>query len=126
MHPSRRRIHLPDGVAARATDLVAAWTGRWAFIGAHTLWFAAWFAFGLDINLLTLIVSLEAIYLSSIVLMAQNRADTKDRARDDQEAAEVETLLAINRHQLEILQAVHSVQAALDQHLRASLPGKKE
>lgn len=29
----------------------------------HTVWFVTWFALRLDINLLTLIVSLEAIYL---------------------------------------------------------------
>jgi hypothetical protein len=29
----------------------------------HSIWFAAWFILRLDINLLTLIVSLEAIYL---------------------------------------------------------------
>lgn len=33
----------------------------------HTVWFGAWFALGLDINTLTLIVSLEAIYLSIFI-----------------------------------------------------------
>ena len=43
----------------------------------HTLWFAAWFALGLDINLLTLIVSLEAIYITLFIGLGQKLQDTR-------------------------------------------------
>ena len=33
----------------------------------HTIWFVTWFVAGLDINLLTLIVSLEAIYITLFI-----------------------------------------------------------
>ena len=37
----------------------------------HTLWFAIWFGLQLDINLLTNIVSLEAIYIGIFVGIQQ-------------------------------------------------------
>lgn len=43
----------------------------------HTAWFVAWFAFGLNINLLTLIVSLEAIYLELFLGDSQDDLDDK-------------------------------------------------
>ncbi len=67
----------------RAADVVAKFTGSWWFILLHTVWFGAWLLFRLDINLLTLVVSLEAIYLATILLMASNRQEQKDNARDD-------------------------------------------
>ena len=49
-------------------------------VGAHTVWFALWFLFGLDINLLTMIVSLEAIYLTQFVGIAQKHQHAQTRA----------------------------------------------
>ena len=46
----------------------------------HTLWFATWFAAGLSINLLTLIVSLEAIYITLFIGLGQNLQTKRDRA----------------------------------------------
>jgi uncharacterized membrane protein len=43
----------------------------------HTVWFVAWFAAGLDINLLTLIVSLEAIYITLFIGLGQKLQDTR-------------------------------------------------
>ena len=43
----------------------------------HTVWFAAWFALGLDINLLTLIVSLEAIYITLFIGLGQKLQDKR-------------------------------------------------
>jgi uncharacterized membrane protein len=44
----------------------------------HTVWFIAWFALGLDINLLTLIVSLEAIYITLFIGLGQKFQDTQN------------------------------------------------
>ena len=77
----------------RVTDWIAAFSGSIYFLVLHALWFAAWigvnewigvnpfdpFPFGL----LTMIVSLEAIFLSVIVLLSQNRQVAKDRIRAD-------------------------------------------
>ena len=46
------------------------------FVYAHVVWFAVWIAFGVErypFGLLTMIVSLEAIFLSTFVMISQNR-----------------------------------------------------
>lgn len=106
----RASIHIPTRLADQAADTVAAFVGSWLCIGLHTVWFVVWLALRFDINLLTLIVSLEAIYLSTIIMISQNRQGTKDRTRDDLESVEVDELhtvqadlYKINQQQLEIL-----------------------
>jgi uncharacterized membrane protein len=54
----------------------------------HTIWFVAWFAFGLDINLLTLIVSLEAIYITLFIGLGQKLQDTRSAIHAKAEKAE--------------------------------------
>jgi uncharacterized membrane protein len=56
----------------------------------HTIWFAAWFALGLDINLLTLIVSLEAIYITLFIGLGQKLQDKRAaiEAKADKKTAE--------------------------------------
>jgi uncharacterized membrane protein len=66
----------------RFTDMVTSLASSPAFIFAHLLWFALWLGFNsagratfdrYPFNLLTLVVSLEAIVLTGFVLMAQAR-----------------------------------------------------
>jgi len=64
-------------------DIVYWLVGSWWAVIIHTLWFALWLFFRLNINVLTLIVSLEAIYIGIFILMASDRAE---RARDFQRA----------------------------------------
>jgi uncharacterized membrane protein len=50
------------------------------FVYIHIAWFGCWIGFGVrryPFGLLTTIVSLEAIFLSTFVMISQNRADTK-------------------------------------------------
>jgi uncharacterized membrane protein len=76
----------------RLADWIAAFSGSISFLVGNALWFGAWiwlnesgiwrfdpFPFGL----LTMIVSLQAIFLSIFVLLAQNRQAAKDHVRDD-------------------------------------------
>ena len=68
-------------VQDEVTDAVTAFAGSLSFVYLHVAWFAVWvllntsgsafdaFPFGL----LTLIVSLEAIFLSTFVMISQNR-----------------------------------------------------
>jgi uncharacterized membrane protein len=72
--------------AERLGDLIANHAGRVWFIVLHTLWFLLWIglnagwgpqALGFDpfpFSLLTMIVSLESIFLSLFILMSQNRS----------------------------------------------------
>jgi uncharacterized membrane protein len=75
--------------AERLADTVARVAGSTPFIILHVVWFGAWVLLNLGVvssiapwdpfpfSFLTLVVSLEAIFLSLLVLMAQNRL-TKD------------------------------------------------
>src|SRR3984893_3847664 len=64
----------------RLTDAVARVAGSTTFIVFHAIWFAAWivlnatrFAFDpFPYSLLNLVVALEAVFLTSVVLMTQN------------------------------------------------------
>ena len=63
-------------------DVIAKFCGSMPFVWAHLIWFAAWIIIntmpGVDhfdpfpFNFLTLIVSLEAIFLSTFILISQN------------------------------------------------------
>jgi uncharacterized membrane protein len=69
----------------RVSDAITHFSGTLAFIVLHGLWFAVWIMANegwiphvavfdpYPFNFLTLIVSLEAIFLSTFVLMSQNR-----------------------------------------------------
>jgi uncharacterized membrane protein len=82
-------------------DMVASFVGSWMNFFLHTIWFALWFLFRLDVALLTNIVSLEAIYLCILLLKSQNRQAAKDHLAAEadyhtnlQAKEEIETLLA--------------------------------
>lgn len=65
-------------------DSVAAFVGSWTFVIIHILWFTVWIVFQVEAfpyGLLTMIVSLEAILLSTLLMMAQNRQNERDRAQ---------------------------------------------
>ena len=80
----------------QAADKMTAFSGSMPFVYLHVIWFCAWLlcnegVFGKSLifdpfpfGLLTLIVSLEAIFLSTFVLISQNRqqerADRRSQA----------------------------------------------
>ena len=77
----------------RITDAIAAFSGSLTFLGLHGIWFLVWIGLNtipglpafdpFPFGLLTMCVSLEAIFLSVIVLLSQNRQSAKDRIRTD-------------------------------------------
>ena len=78
----------------RVADWIAWFSGSMPFLFVNAAWFAAWIAvntlpLGLHqfdpfpFGLLTMIVSLEAIFLSCFVLISQNRQAEKDHVRSD-------------------------------------------
>jgi uncharacterized membrane protein len=72
----------------RIADAITRFSGSMAFVYIHILWFGSWIAFGVEsypFGLLTMIVSLEAIFLSTFVMISQNRADTKRQVLADQQ-----------------------------------------
>ena len=72
----------------RVADRITSFAGSMAFVYIHILWFGCWIGFGVEkypFGLLTMIVSLEAIFLSTFVMISQNRADAKRQVLADQE-----------------------------------------
>jgi uncharacterized membrane protein len=78
----------------RVADAITDFSGRMRFVYFHLAWFAAWIvantgAFGLKpfdpfpYSLLTMVVSLEAIFLSAFVLITQNRMSLEAERRAD-------------------------------------------
>jgi uncharacterized membrane protein len=77
----------------RASDAISAFAGSAAFVYLHIGWFAVWILANLAIfgkalvfdpfpyGLLTMIVSLEAIFLSTFILITQNRQGDRSEAR---------------------------------------------
>lgn len=66
----------------RIADAVAAFVGSWSFLFIHAVWFAIWIVFRVEpypFGLLTMIVSLEAIFLSTFIMISQNREGERDR-----------------------------------------------
>ncbi len=67
----------------KITKGVAWFMGSWWSVIFHTTWFGVWLIFNFDLNILTLWVSLEAIFLGIFLLMSSNKSEEN---RDRQEA----------------------------------------
>jgi uncharacterized membrane protein len=80
----REEVEKSKGFQDKIADWMTQWSGSMLFVYFHAAWFALWILansewFGLQqfdpfpYGLLTMIVSLEAIFLSTFVLISQNR-----------------------------------------------------
>jgi uncharacterized membrane protein len=72
----------------RVADAITAFSGSMLFVYIHIAWFACWIGLGAEhypFGLLTMIVSLEAIFLSTFVMISQNRADAKRQVIADEQ-----------------------------------------
>ncbi len=78
----RERFH--QKIPRMAVRIIAWLAGSWWGVILHALWFGVWLTYHFSINLLTLAVSLEAIFLGIFLLMASNQAEIE---RDRREAA---------------------------------------
>jgi uncharacterized membrane protein len=90
-------------VENRVADAITVFAGSMRFVYIHVLWFGAWIIFRVEdypFGLLTMIVSLEAIFLSTFVLISQNRADARRQLIADQQW---ETVQAEERQNTELI-----------------------
>ena len=112
-HARERR----ERVENRVADGITTFAGSMTFVYLHVLWFGAWIGFGVEsypYGLLTMIVSLEAIFLSTFVMISQNRAESRQQVVADQEWKTVREedvqnreLLDLSRQILALTKAVH-------------------
>jgi uncharacterized membrane protein len=113
-HAQKRAESLQNRIADRITDFA----GSMRFVYLHILWFGSWIAFGVEsypYGLLTMIVSLEAIFLSTFVMISQNRADAKRQVVANLEWTTVREedrqnreLIELSNQILELTKAIHS------------------
>jgi uncharacterized membrane protein len=102
----------------RVADRITAFSGSMRFVYIHLLWFGCWIGLGVEkypYGLLTMIVSLEAIFLSTFVMISQNRADAKRQVVADQQWQTVreedkqnQELLDLSNQILELTKAIHA------------------
>src|SRR5216684_8324336 len=108
-----------ESVQNRIADRITQFAGSMAFVYIHVLWFASWIGFGVEgypYGLLTMIVSLEAIFLSTFVMISQNRADAKRQVLADsqwqtvkEEDQQNQTLIDITNSILALTKEVHAL-----------------
>ena len=103
----------------RVADRITVFAGSMRFVYIHILSFGCWIGLGVEsypYGLLTMIVSLEAIFLSTFVMISQNRADAKRQAIADlqwqtvqEEDRQNQELLELSHQILELTKAIHAV-----------------
>ena len=116
-HAEERAMNAQNRVA----DRITMFSGSMLFVYLHMLWFGLWIGLGVEkypFGLLTMIVSLEAIFLSTFVMISQNRADAKRQVIADQQWKTVqeedqqnEELLDLSRQILELTKEVRALTA---------------
>lgn len=93
------------------TQLIARFFGSWWAVVLHTLWFAFWIIFRFDTNILTLWVSLEAIFIGIFLLMAANKAELKRHRKEERERHQQKQMLgmdiSVDKKQVEILSEIN-------------------
>jgi uncharacterized membrane protein len=103
----------------RIADAITRFAGSMPFVYVHIVWFGLWIALGVEkfpFGLLTMLVSLEAIFLSTFVMVSQNRADEKRALLAEHqwqlvqaEGRQNEELIATSRQILELTKEIHSL-----------------
>ena len=112
----------------RVADRITAFAGSMPFVYVHIVAFAVWMLFveSAPWPRLTLTVSLEAIFLSTFVMIGQNRQSEFQRAKADHDfTTEAQEL----RFNTELTQTIHTMTSEIHQHIMetsAPAPGSAE
>jgi len=125
VHPEVRSEHpvlvqLRDSRAAdaqlRVADAITKFAGSMVFVYLHVVVFAVWMLFveKSPWPTLTLVVSLEAIFLSTFVMIGQNRAASFQQAKANHDFVEQENELKTNT---QITRQIHALTTELHRRL---------
>jgi uncharacterized membrane protein len=103
-------------VQLRIADAVTAFAGSMRFVYVHAIGFAVWMLFieSSPWPTLTLIVSLEAIFLSTFVMIGQNRQAAFEQAKADHDFNETELELKTNT---QLTREIHALTTELHRRL---------
>lgn len=113
-HPvvTRIRQSRAEDVQLRIADGITRFAGSMSFVYLHIVLFAAWMLLieRSPWPTLTLVVSLEAIFLSTFVMIGQNRAAAFQQAKANHDFTEQETELKTNT---ELTREIHRLTTEL-------------
>jgi uncharacterized membrane protein len=100
----------------RIADAITAFAGSMRFVYVHVVLFAVWMLFieASPWPTLTLVVSLEAIFLSTFVMIGQNRQAAFQQAKADHDFNESELELKTNT---ELTRQIHALTTELHRRL---------
>ncbi len=117
----KQEAHRYENFSERIADIFTAFSGSMVFVYLHIAWFLIWVTWNTGLlglppfdpfpfGLLTMIVSLEAIFLSTFVLISQNREQKVNGIRD-----EIETQINLYQEQelTQVLRIVHRIEKHL-------------
>ena len=120
-HPVNVRMQAKRAadVQLRIADSITKFAGSMAFVYLHIVMFTMWMVFieASPWPTLTLVVSLEAIFLSTFVMIGQNRQSAFQQAKADHDFVEQELRLKRN---IELTEQIHSLVTELDSRVAAN------
>jgi uncharacterized membrane protein len=107
------------GLSDHIADLITSFSGSMLYVGIHVVWFVGWIVLNLGLvdafdpfpfSLLTMIVSLEAIFLASFVLISQNKQAIQ---ADKRAKIDLQVNLIAERENTKLLKMLSAVQKHL-------------
>ncbi len=124
-HPVNIRLHDQRTAGQRAADSFTYSFGTWRYIIIQTVIILGWMfinAVGIIYQwdkypfiLLNLAFSAQASYAAPLILMASNRSAQRDRMTLEHDAEETDSILKIQDTQIELLKAIKTDTALLEQ-----------
>ena len=113
-----------DHFQLRIADWITGFAGSMNFVYLHIALFAVWMLFieSSPWPTLTLIVSLEAIFLSTFVMIGQNRQSAFQQAKADHDFTEQELELKTNT---QLTREIHTLTSELHKRVMRDSPAKK-
>jgi uncharacterized membrane protein len=117
-HPvvTRQRLKRAEDVQLRVADAITAFAGSMPFVYVHVVLFVVWMLLveKTPWPTLTLVVSLEAIFLSTFVMIGQNRAAAFQQAKADHDFQEQELELKTNT---QLTREIHALTTELHRRI---------
>jgi len=103
-------------IQLRIADAITAYAGSMPFVYVHIVVFAVWMLFieSSPWPMLTLVVSLEAIFLSTFVMIGQNRQAAFQQAKADHDFTEEDQELKTNT---KLTREIHGLTTELHRRL---------
>ncbi len=108
-------------VSERFASLIARFCGTMTFVWLHVAWFGGWIALNtipgltpfdkFPFTFLTLVVSLEAIFLSTFILISQN---AEDRVSERRNALDLQINLLTEQENTKMLKMLAAIGAKLE------------